>query len=263
MKNATFEAALSQAAAALAGTGTRKGERLHDRILNKIGQSIVSRELTPGDQLPNAEEWSAAHGVSRTVLREVIKVLAGKGLVEARPRTGTCVRPRSFWNFLDADVLLWRYGPDTTAEDARSLFELRRAIEPAAGALAAQRATPEQIGDMRKALEQMRASGDDGARFAVPDLVFHQTLLRMSGNELIGSLAAWTETALLISVRLTDDNPAGQAHSVALHEQVLHNILAADPAATSAALVVLLDLAEEDVRRSLEARLLGQTVLSH
>jgi len=149
----------------------------------------------PGDQLPNADDWSAAYGVSRTVLREAIKVLAGKGMVESRPRTGTRVRPRKDWNFLDPDVLVWRYGSRTTIEEARSLFELRRAIEPTAGALAAQRATVKQISELRLLLVEMETAGDDGERFAIPDLAFHQAILRMSGNELIGSLAALIETA--------------------------------------------------------------------
>lgn len=235
------------------------GTSLHGRVLNEIGQSIVRGELAPGDQLPNADDWSAAHGVSRTVLREAIKVLAGKGIVESRPRIGTRVRPRKDWNFLDPDVLVWRYGSRTTAEEARSLFELRRAIEPAAGALAAERATEKQIADLRRLLVEMERAGDDGERFAVPDLAFHQAILRMSGNELIGSLAALIETALVISFRLSDDNPQGQRHSLPLHRQVVENIARRDAAATSTALIALLDQAEDDVKRALAARLARQT----
>lgn len=227
---------------------------LHGRLLNEIGQSIVSGEFTPGDQLPNGDDWSASYGASRTGLREVVKVLAGKGMVEMRPRTGTRVRPRRDWNFLDPDVLMWRFGPRATAEDARLLFELRRAIEPMAGALAAERATPEQIAELWTILDEMEKAGDDGNRFAIPDLAFHQSILHMSGNELIGSLAALIETALVISFQLSDDNPAGQRHSLRLHQEIAEGIERRDPVATSAALMALLDGAEEDVRLSLAAR---------
>ncbi|BCP52989.1 GntR family transcriptional regulator [Kaistia sp. 32K] len=227
---------------------------LHARLLNEIGLSIVRGDLVPGDQLPNGDDWSAAVGASRTGLREVVKVLAGKGMVEMRPRTGTRVRPRKDWNFLDPDVLLWRFGARTTVEDARSLFELRRAIEPMAGALAAERATPGQIAELRDILAEMEAAGADSERFAVPDLAFHQAILHMSGNELIGSLSALIETALVISFRLTDDNPAGQLHSLGLHQQIVEFIEKRDPAATSRALIALLDGAEADVRVSLAAR---------
>jgi len=231
------------------------GSGLHARLLNEIGLSIVRGELLPGDQLPNADVWSAALGASRTVLREVVKVLAGKGLVEARPRIGIRVRPRKDWNFLDPDVLVWRYGAKTSADEARSLFELRRAIEPMAGALAAERASPEQIAELRRLLLEMEAAGDNGERFAKPDLAFHQTILRMSGNELFGSLAALIETALVISFRLSDDNPRGQRHAVALHRDVVESIARKDPEATRRALLVLLDGAENDVRLSLGSRL--------
>lgn len=251
MKNKGTYARALAVSARVEGTA---GTGLHARVLNEIGQSIVRGDLVPGDPLPNADAWSAAHGVSRTVLREVIKVLAGKGMVETRQKIGTRVRPRRDWNFLDPDVLLWRYGPWTSAEEARSLFELRRAIEPAAGALAALRASEAEIAELWRHLAEMERAGDDGARFAVPDLAFHQAILRMSGNELIGSLAALIETALVISLRLSDDNPEGQGHSLGLHRRVIEGIAARDPAAASAALIALLDEAEADVRSSLAAR---------
>lgn len=238
--------------------GGSAGVSLHAMVLNQIGQSIVRGELVPGDPLPNADDWSAAHGVSRTVLREVIKVLAGKGMVESRPKTGTRVRPRDDWNFLDPDVLAWRFSSTINAEEARSLFELRRAIEPMAGALAAERATEEQIAELQLLLNEMEQVADDGERFAEPDLAFHQAILRMTGNELIGSLAALIETALVMSFRLSNDNPHGQQHSLPLHRQVAESIAKRDSAGASSALLALLDQAEEDVRRALAARLSRQ-----
>lgn len=212
-------------------------------------------ELAPGDPLPNADDWSAAHGVSRTVLREVIKVLAGKGMVESRPKIGTRIRNRSEWNFLDPDVLAWRYGGGKISfDEARSLFELRRAIEPTAGSLAAQRATKAEIANLEALYEKMEQSVDDNERFAEADLAFHQAILRMTGNELFASLAALTETAMLISFKLSDDNPLGQRPSLPLHRRVCSCIALGDSAGTSAALIELLDLAEADVDRSLAAR---------
>jgi DNA-binding FadR family transcriptional regulator len=223
-------------------------------LLDKLGQAIVRGELAPGDPLPNADDWSASHGVSRTVLREVIKVLAGKGMVESRPKIGTRIRDRSEWNFLDPDVLLWRYGVTTDFGEARSLFELRRAIEPMAGSLAALRADKADIAQLETLYENMELSVDDNERFAKADLDFHQAIMRMTGNELFGSLAALTETAMLISFRLSDDNPLGQRPSLPLHRRVCDCIAGGDAAGTRAALIELLDLAEEDVNRSLAAR---------
>ena len=227
---------------------------LHAIVLHEIGTKIVRGELRPGEPLPNADDWSAMRGISRTVLREVIKVLAGKGLIEFRPKTGTRVRPRSDWNFLDPDVLAWRYAETISATDAGELFELRRAIEPMAASLAAERATPEQIAELEACLDEMERVADDGERFAQPDLAFHQAVLRMTGNELIGSLAALIETALLISFRLSDDNARGQRHSIPLHRRVAKHIAAGDGSGARRALLALLDQAEGDVRRAIAAR---------
>jgi DNA-binding FadR family transcriptional regulator len=227
---------------------------LHASVVEQIGTRIVQGEFLPGEALPNADDSAEMLGVSRTVLREAIKVLAGKGLVESRPKTGTRVRPRAEWNFLDPDVLSWRYAGKINPEDVTALFELRRAIEPMSANLAAQRATPEQIAEINAALVEMEAVVDDGESFAMPDLVFHQAILRMTGNELIGSLAALIETALIMSFRLSNDNPEGQRHSLPLHRDVAEKIAAGDGAGAQAALLILIDNAEEDVRRGVENR---------
>lgn len=100
----------------------------------------------------------------------------------------------------------------------------------------------------------MEAVGHDGDRFAKPDLIFHQTILRMTGNELIGSLAALVETALMMSFRLSNDNPEGQRHSLPLHRELAEKIATGDGGGAQQALLVLIDNAEEDVRRSVENR---------
>lgn len=226
---------------------------LHGSLLNQVGARILRGELPPGTQFANVEELSASYGVSRTVMREVIRVLIDKGMLESRPRTGTRVRPRDKWNFLDPDVLAWRYGAITDAADTRSLFELRRAIEPAAGALAAQRASAEQIAELEGYFELMEQYADDGPRFAEPDLQFHQLILRMTGNELIGSLAALIEAALVMSFRLSDANPLGQRPSLPLHRRVIDCIKARDSDGARDALLSLLDDAEVDVERAIGA----------
>jgi len=232
----------------------RPGVSLYASLLGQLGQQILRGDLPPGTHLPNVEDLSAAHGVSRTVMREVIRVLVDKGMLESRPRTGTRVRARSHWNFLDPDILAWRYGAAPDAGDTRALFELRRAIEPAAGALAARRASAEQIAELEGYYAEMEKHADNGPRFAEPDLAFHQLILRMTGNELIGSLAGLIEAALVMSFRLSDDNPLGQHPSLPLHRCVLDCIKAGDSTGASAALLELLDGAEIDVERAIGAQ---------
>jgi DNA-binding FadR family transcriptional regulator len=164
------------------------------------------------------------------------------------------VRPRSDWNFLDPDVLAWRYASASSGDDARALFELRRAIEPMAAALAAERATPDQVRELEELLVEMEQVADDGERFTVPDLAFHLAILRMTGNELIGSLAAVIETALLMSFRLSNDNPRGNRHSMPLHRKVAARIAAGDGPGAQRALLALINDAEIDVAEAIAVR---------
>ena len=232
---------------------TRAAGSLHGMVVERLGFLIASGEFKAGDNLPNADELSARLGVGRSVLREGLKVLSGKGMIEARPKTGTRVRPRSEWNHLDPDLLAWRYAAPS-AEDVGSIFDLRRAIEPAAAAMCARRAAPDEVARLGAILNEMEATADDSDRFAGPDLAFHQALLRCTGNELIASLASVVEMALLISFRLSDDNYGGQRHSLPLHRTVFERIAAHDEEGARLAVVALLNDAEADVRRVLERR---------
>ena len=130
---------------------------LHGEFVHRIGVQILRGDLQPGDALPGEDELSGEYAVSRTVLREAVKVLAAKGLVEARPKTGTRVRPRSKWNLLDPDVLAWRFEASPDGDFFRNIVELRRIVEPEAARLAAERATDEEIAELEGAFARWRA----------------------------------------------------------------------------------------------------------
>ena len=98
---------------------------LHGQVAHDIGRRILGGLVKPGELLPSETELSQRLGVSRTALREAIKVLAGKGLIESRPKTGTRVRPRESWNFLDPDVLTWAFDGNTKPAFSNSLAEVR------------------------------------------------------------------------------------------------------------------------------------------
>lgn len=239
---------------AIAGSRPIARKNLHAQVIDEIGKAIVRGELPPGAMLPTEPEWSARLGVSRTALREASRVLAAKGLIEARPKTGTRVRPRDTWNFLDPEILAWSLGARKPNDYARDLFELRRVIEPEACALAALRATRDQLAVLEAAYSGMAAAGDDGELWVAPDLLFHQTILRMTGNELIGSLAAQIGAALALSFRFSNDNPAGQAHSLPLHRDVLVHIRSRSGEKARRAMIVLLEHSEDDVRDAIANR---------
>ncbi len=233
----------------------RGSGNLHEMAVQRLGFMIASGAFSAGDLLPGADELCALLGVGRSVLREALKILSGKGMIEARPKTGTRVRARAHWNHLDHDLLLWRFTSPTMA-DVTSIFDLRRAIEPTAACLCAYRASDIEIASLERLLEDMEAIATDSQAFAVPDLQFHQALLRFTGNELVASLAGVVEMALQISFHLSDDSASGQHHALPLHKLVVEKIRSHDGEGARLAMLELLDEAETDVRRVLHKRTL-------
>jgi DNA-binding FadR family transcriptional regulator len=143
---------------------------LHGQVAHEIGGRIIRGELAPGDTLPNEAELSAEMNVSRTALRKAIKLLAAKGLVESRPKTGTRIRERSAWNMLDPDVPSWLVSDGAFENYADDLFEMRRIIEPAAAAIAAQRAKADAVAGIEEAYNDMVEAGEDVEAGIEPDL---------------------------------------------------------------------------------------------
>ena len=125
--------------------GANRKRNLFAHVVEALGSRIVRGDLQPGDPFPNEADLGREFGASRSVIREAVKSLAAKGLLESRTRTGIRVLPPGQWNLLDLDVLGWRYAAMPPRAFFRELFEIRRVIEPEASALAAERATAEEI----------------------------------------------------------------------------------------------------------------------
>jgi DNA-binding FadR family transcriptional regulator len=221
---------------------------LHGQVAHDIGRRILGGLVKPGELLPSETELSQRLGVSRTALREAIKVLAGKGLIESRPKTGTRIRPRESWNFLDPDVLNWAFDANAPEHYVDELYELRRVIEPAAAAFAADRANVADIARIEAAFEAMTAAGDDGQAYAGPDMAFHLAILRATGNELLRSLSSAVESALAISIQLSiATSPKGHRHSLPLHGAVLKAIRRHDGVGAREAMLLLIDISKRDI----------------
>jgi len=156
--------------------GTYIGRNLHAQVVHELGRRIVGGACVPGQALPNEEDLCRELGVSRTAIREAVKVLAAKGLVESRPRIGTRVRPTLAWNLLDPDVLAWRCATLPDPHFVQQLTEMREIIEPASAALAARNRTQAQLRRIEDAYAAMAASPtiDD---WVGADLEFHSAIL--------------------------------------------------------------------------------------
>lgn len=157
----------------------------HAQVVHGLGAQIVRGGLAPGDAVPTEDELVSEFGVGRSALREGVKVLAGKGLLESRTSAGTRVRPRESWNLLDPDVLTWRFSPDPSPEDIRALASLRVALEPGAARLAAESATREQRGEIAAGMARLWATVDDPDAFIEADLAFHRAVFAAAGNDLL------------------------------------------------------------------------------
>lgn len=201
---------------------------LHGQVAHIIGRRIVSGEIREGDFLPREAELAEEFGISRQAVREALKVLAAKGLVISRRRTGTKVQTRRAWNLLDADVLAWHPLEKLDHEFTTDLIELRRVVEPTAASFAALRATDEQIEAISTALEGMRTSIDDGEAFVRHDVAFHVAVSMASGNSLFDRLSLVVEPLLKTSFMLQVRQHI-QAHTlnevVQRHEAVYSAIL--------------------------------------
>jgi DNA-binding FadR family transcriptional regulator len=224
-----------------------RGRSLVDRAVQRIGQDIVSRHYPPGVSLPNETEWCEQLDISRSVLREALRVLVSKNLITIRARLGGRVRDQSEWNLLDPDILLWRSHGEDQHVFASELFELRRTIEPAAAGIAARRIQPAQLDELRRAYNEMEAAGEDTGRFFEPDNRFHKIILGAVGNSLFHALAQTIVVALDITLRMSLDAPKGQQQSLPFHKTVLQAMERGDAAAASEAMLRLVDASERDV----------------
>ena len=215
-------------------------KRLHEFVVDELGSRIVRGELAPGASLPVEDDLASEFGVSRTVVREAIKVLAHKRLLKVRTRTGTRVSPAAEWSQLDQDILRWRFAGDLDATFVANVIELRRIIEPAAAELAAARATPAALRTIHAALQEMTTTIAGKAHLAA-DLRFHLAILEAAGNELLLGLRHGIEGALNFAIRLTAQPKEDVANTLALHKAVYDAIAARKPVAARAAMDRLVD----------------------
>jgi DNA-binding FadR family transcriptional regulator len=222
---------------------------LHDNVLTALGSGIVSGGLKSG-QVITLDGVGTTHGVSRSVAREVIRVLESMGMVASRRRVGITIQPPEKWNVFDPRVIRWRLESDDRAAQLVSLSELRRGFEPAAAALAAQRANPHQCRIMAAAVSDMVMHGRSGdlEAYLLADKIFHQTLLEASGNEMFRALNGVVAEVLTGRTHhgLMPETPNPVA--IELHDEVARAIRMRDEAGAERAMRAIIDEAVSGVR---------------
>lgn len=224
--------------------------RPRSHVTSTLAKQILSGALAPGHRLPTEEELGQTLGVSRTALRESIRILAGKGLIESRTRSGTVVRPSAQWNHLDSDLLAWREELEPDLHFIRGLTEARQVVEPAAAAFAAMRATGQDLGRIEQGYDAMcRAQLGDIEAFVVPDQAFHLAVLTASQNPVFVNFGAMVGSALRSAFRLTTSATDNYVATLNIHGKVLEAIRMRRPDEARDQMTLLLDIASRDLGR--------------
>ncbi|MFI5755893.1 FadR/GntR family transcriptional regulator [Streptomyces sp. NPDC051569] len=208
---------------------TTDGRGPHSRVLDTLGLAITAGDY-PAGSVVRTDEVAERFDVSRTVVREVVRVLESMQLIESRRRVGVTVRPTEEWNVYDPQVIRWRLAGTDRPRQLRSLTVLRSAVEPVAAGLAARHATPDQCAALtERALGMVATSrGHRLEEYLVHDVAFHRVVLNASGNEMFARLG--DVVAEILSgrthhqVMFEDPDPA----AVTLHVRVAEAIREGD-----------------------------------
>lgn len=173
--------------------GGMRARNFHSHVIHELGTGVISGEFPAGSVLPSDAELMDRFEVSRTVLREAIKTLEAKGLVEARPKVGTKVAKRNRWNLFDPQVLAWHLGTEPDEAFMTGLHETRFQLEPHAAQDMAQNRTGEQIRLMHYWLRQMELSPNDVTSFCLADFELHRIIADACRNPFMPALYGMIE----------------------------------------------------------------------
>ncbi|MGQ5263464.1 FadR/GntR family transcriptional regulator [Micromonospora sp. ZYX-F-536] len=225
---------------------------VHGQTVEAIARRILTGEIAAGATL-NIAALQEEFDVSLTALREALKVLSAKGIVDARQKRGTFVRPRADWNLLDGDVIRWQFAEGPDERLLEKLHEVRAIIEPAAARLAASRATDDDVAALDRALAEMAEANGDPAAAVAADLSFHRALLAATHNELLERMEVVMEVVMETGLAERDRLVhGGAAHDdpVPSHRAVVDALRARDETAAETAMRELLDKAVRDVEKA-------------
>lgn len=226
--------------------------RIHGTIAHDLGVAIVTGRYRPGDVLSGEIEFSEQLNVSRSAYREAIRILAAKGLVESKPKTGTRVSDHRRWNLLDPDVLGWMFESEPSEEFIRALFELRMIVEPAAAELAARRRDGRDLARMGHALEEMARYGLGVPEGRAADQRFHDAVLQATRNPVLLSLSSSIAAAVGWTTLFKQRKRGLPRDPLPDHRTLFDAIAAGNTADAHAAMSELVRLALADTAFSLE-----------
>ena len=196
-------------------------------IIELIARKILEGKLKTNEVLPNEIDFSAQLGVSRTMIRDVLKSLEEKGLIERKTNVGTRVLSIHSWNLLDPEILQWSSGILTQSRFLLSLLELRLIVEPQAAALAAIRANDSDLMDIRGNFARMLDVETETGQITLnteADIDFHRAIIKASGNLFLSQLGGAIQGALHHTIYLSNKANIDHRASLECHRRVLFAI---------------------------------------
>lgn len=222
--------------------------KVHMRVADVLGLAIVRGDYPPNEALPSEMQLCEHLGISRTALREAMRGLVAKGLLESRPKRGTIVRDPFWWNHLDTDVLRWLIQTSDLSSYLEKMFALRRATEPEAAALAARNALPEDRECIAVEFQAMVDAGDDDNAWVEADLAFHRSIYLATRNEFFWPIGQMLAVSLrqMFSIAAQGSH---RARAIAEHRDLRDAIVDGKPDLARAASLTLLGNAASDIER--------------
>jgi DNA-binding FadR family transcriptional regulator len=229
---------------------SRRPERLHDRITRLVALGIIRGAVGQGE-LSTEGDLCRHFQVSRTVLREAVKVLAAKGLVELRPKTGMHVRPRCEWNLVDPDLLGWVCESGVDDLFIRDLCDVRLIVEPAAAELAALRAGENEIEVLMHWYRLIESNKENQEARLEADRNFHSTIFAACHNVFLAQMNTTVGVALRATQRIGVQLPDAMDESLLVHKQVAEAIARRDSLKARAAMERLVKQSTGHIQRVL------------
>jgi len=215
----------------------KRPDRLGTAVVDVLLDRIVSGELAPGSLLPTEPRLCEVFSVSRTVIREAVKILEQKGLVRAKQGQGTKIAMTDEWNLLDPMVLEASIRHDRDLRILDDVVRVRRVLESEMAREAAVKSTPGDREDMPRLLEQLTTDEATPERHMLTDLEFHDAIMRVSGNRLGRAIVRAIHSEARMSDRYNGyPDRADCVASDVGHAQIYDRITAADPEGAAAAM---------------------------
>jgi DNA-binding FadR family transcriptional regulator len=227
-----------------------RSPRLHESVTIRLAGPIVAGEIRPGDLLPSEMSLAARFSVSRTVIREALKVLASKGMVEILHGQGVRVLPETAWSALDPLILAARERQGGLLHLLQDLLQVRRIVETEMAALAAQQATDDEVAQLQRILARMETAQDDLDAYNELDLELHAYLAAITHNRLLPALLRPISDLLAVGRHVTLHSRGTSAFAHAHHREIVDAVAQRDSSAARAAMERHLRLFEDDIRQA-------------